>query len=179
MSVIVGRRGNGSQSPDRRAVRTHRALLQAFIDLMLECSYRSVTIADIVGRADVGRSTFYEHFRDKDSILLTSMGWMFTILADAVGEDTPRAPLDQLVAHFWANRSLARTVLTPPVQPKLARALTKVLEERIAAGNPASRKLRAVGIAAAQLGILEAWTRGELSASPAEVTDALLEIARA
>jgi AcrR family transcriptional regulator len=178
MHVIVGRRGNRSQSPDRRVARTHRALLQAFVDLMQERSYRSVTIADIVGRADVGRSTFYDHFRDKDEILLNSMEWMFAILADAVRPDAPRQPLDQLAAHFWSNRSLARTVLTPPVQPKLLRALTKIIEERLATGKPANQRLRAVGIAAAQLGILEAWTRGELSASPAEVTDALLEIAR-
>jgi AcrR family transcriptional regulator len=178
MNVIVDR-GARPKTLDRRVARTHRALLKAFVDLMQERSYRSVAIADIVERADVGRSTFYDHFRGKDEILLTSMGWMFAILADAVRADAPRAPLDQLVAHFWINRSLARAVLAPPVQAKLGRALTNKLEERIAAGNSASRKLRAIGIAAGQLGILEAWTRGELSATPDEVTDALLAIARA
>lgn len=153
--------------------RTHRTLLEAFVALLMERNYRSVKIGDIVARADVGRSTFYEHFRDKDEILLTSMGWMFEILADAVKPDACRKPLVQLATHFWSNRSLARTVLIHPVQSKLTRALANSIEKRLGAGNAPNRKLRAIGIAAGQLSILEAWTRGELTASAGEVADAL------
>ena len=154
-------------------------LVEAFIALLLERSYRTVRIADIVTRADVGRSTFYEHFRDKDEILLASMGWMFALLADAVKPEACRESLIRLATHFWSNRSLARTVLVHPVQPKLERALTGAIEDRLLTSSPAKRRLRAVGIAAGQLSILGAWTRGELSASAGEVADALLRIARA
>jgi AcrR family transcriptional regulator len=176
--VIVRQRSGASRPFDRRVARTHRALVDAFISLMQKGSYRSVKIAEIVARADVGRSTFYEHFHDKDEILLASMGWMFAILADSVRPDTPRDPLVRLADHFWSNRSLARTVLVHPVQPKLARALTKALEERLGPSS-ADRTLRAVGIAAGQLSILGAWTRGELTASASEVAEALVVIARA
>ena len=176
--LVVGKRG---AAPDRRVKRTLDALLQAFIGLLLERPYRGVTIADIVDRADVGRSTFYDHFRNKDDILLASMGWMFDILADAVRPDAPREPLDDLVAHFWANRRLGRAVLAPPVEAKLRRALAAAVEKRLAAGapaDPAASKIHAVRIAAAQLGLLEAWTRGELSASPDRICDAIRASAR-
>jgi len=177
--VIVRQRGDATQPFDRRVARTHRLLLEAFIALLQERSYRSVKIADIVMRADVGRSTFYEHFRDKDEILLASMEWMFVVLADAVKPDVCREPLVQLATHFWSNRSLARTVLVHPVQPKLERALSAVIEHRLSKCNAASGRLRAVGIATGQLSILGAWTRGELPASAGEVADALISVSRA
>jgi AcrR family transcriptional regulator len=177
--VIVRQRGDASRPFDRRVARTQRMLIEAFVALLMERSYRNVRIADIVTRADVGRSTFYEHFRDKDEILLASMGWMFAILAGAVKPDACRESLARLATHFWDNRSLARTVLVHPVQPKLERALARAVEERLPIGKVSNRKLRAVAIAAGQLSILGAWTRGELPASAGEVADALVGIARA
>ena len=56
--------------PDRRVRRTRRALAAALMDLLNEKRYEAVTIQDILDRADVGRSTFYAHFLDKDSLLL-------------------------------------------------------------------------------------------------------------
>ncbi len=54
---------------DRRVQRTRRLLQEACIDLILEKGYSEVTVQDVLDRADVGRSTFYAHFRDKDDLL--------------------------------------------------------------------------------------------------------------
>ena len=179
VNVIVRQRGDGLQPVDRRVARTRRALLDAFVVLVQERSYGSIRISDIVGHADVGRSTFYEHFQDKDVILLASMEWIFAVLADAVIPNGPRQPLDKLAMHFWSNRRLARAVLAHPIQPKLARALAREIEERLVDGETVNQPLRAVGIAAGQLGVLAAWVRGELTASASQVTDELLATARA
>jgi AcrR family transcriptional regulator len=56
--------------PDRRVRRTRRALADALLSLLNEKRYEAVTVQDILDRADVGRSTFYAHFLDKDSLLL-------------------------------------------------------------------------------------------------------------
>jgi AcrR family transcriptional regulator len=169
---IVGKDG---RKIDRRAARTIRAILTAFVGLVQERSYSSVTIADIVARADIGRSTFYDHFRSKDEVLLASMGWMFAILADAATVETRSADLAELVAHFWSNRRLARAVLAPSVEPKLRRSLADSIEARLPASrDPAERRLAAVRVAAGQLGLLGAWTRGELSADAAQICKALV-----
>lgn len=55
---------------DRRAGRTQDALRKALIDLILEKRYDSITVQDIIDRANVGRSTFYAHFKDKDDLFL-------------------------------------------------------------------------------------------------------------
>lgn len=58
---------------DRRVQRTHRMLKDALISLILEKGYESVSVQDIVERADVGRSTFYAHFADKEELLYSSL----------------------------------------------------------------------------------------------------------
>ncbi len=59
------------QASDRRTRRTHQQLRAALIDLILDRGYAAVTVQDILDRADVGRSTFYSHFYDKEDLLLS------------------------------------------------------------------------------------------------------------
>jgi len=54
---------------DRRVQKTRKLLQDALIELVAEKSYESVTIREILDRANVGRSTFYAHFQDKDQLL--------------------------------------------------------------------------------------------------------------
>ena len=56
-------------APDRRTQRTRQALMHALMDLIQEKRYDSITIQDICDRANVGRSTFYAHYQDKDDLL--------------------------------------------------------------------------------------------------------------
>lgn len=58
---------------DRRARRTRRQLKEALFALILEKGYDAVTIEDITGRADLGRTTFYLHYRDKEDLLVESI----------------------------------------------------------------------------------------------------------
>ena len=58
---------------DRRSRRTRRMLKEAFFALVLEKGYDGVTIEDITDRADLGRTTFYLHYRDKEELLLESI----------------------------------------------------------------------------------------------------------
>ncbi|WP_158453671.1 TetR/AcrR family transcriptional regulator [Paenibacillus beijingensis] len=62
-----------SKRSDRRIGRSQRMLKQAFIDLMREKGFSSITIQDITDKADVNRSTFYTHFPDKYALLETTI----------------------------------------------------------------------------------------------------------
>jgi hypothetical protein len=48
--------------------KTDARLHEALISLIHDKSYGSIAVRDILDRADVGRSTFYAHFRDKDDL---------------------------------------------------------------------------------------------------------------
>ena len=56
---------------DRRIRRTRQLLLNTLVDLILEKGYETITIQEIIDRADIGRSTFYFHFQDKEDLLLS------------------------------------------------------------------------------------------------------------
>src|SRR5688572_3412972 len=54
---------------DRRVQKTRKLLQDALIELVAEKGYEAVTIREILDKANVGRSTFYAHFQDKDQLL--------------------------------------------------------------------------------------------------------------
>ncbi len=56
---------------DRRVQRTRQMLREALTALTLERGYQAITVQDILDRANLGRSTFYAHFRNKDELMLS------------------------------------------------------------------------------------------------------------
>lgn len=61
----------GSEPTDRRVRRTRELLRSALLSLIVEKGYDRITVQDILDKADVGRSTFYAHYRDKDDLLVS------------------------------------------------------------------------------------------------------------
>lgn len=54
---------------DRRSARTRNALSTALMGLLAERGWDGIAVQDLCQRADVGRSTFYAHFPNKDALL--------------------------------------------------------------------------------------------------------------
>lgn len=53
---------------DLRITRTRKMIIEAFVELVKEKGYDSITIQDIADRAMINRSTFYAHFKDKQDL---------------------------------------------------------------------------------------------------------------
>ena len=62
------------QQPDRRIRRTRALLHEALTSLIREKPYEGISVKDVLKRADVGRSTFYAHFHNKDELLVSGIG---------------------------------------------------------------------------------------------------------
>ena len=58
---------------DRRVQRTRKLLRESLMALILEEGYDAISIQDITDKANLGRATFYLHFKDKDELLLDVM----------------------------------------------------------------------------------------------------------
>jgi AcrR family transcriptional regulator len=71
-----------AQTEDRRIQRTRSALRSALIELILEQGYEAITIQDIIDRANVGRSTFYAHYMDKQQLLLANLAELRAMLTE-------------------------------------------------------------------------------------------------
>jgi AcrR family transcriptional regulator len=74
------------------------------LSLIEEKGYQRVTVQDILDRADVGRSTFYAHYRDKDDLLLSGFQDIRSALAgESEGAKNPARQvefLDPLLTVF-------------------------------------------------------------------------------
>jgi AcrR family transcriptional regulator len=57
----------------RHRLQTRKGLIQAAVELVLEKGYETVTVQDITDRADIGRGTFYIHFKDKEEVIWTAI----------------------------------------------------------------------------------------------------------
>jgi AcrR family transcriptional regulator len=74
----------GEMSIDRRVLRTRNALYDALVSLILEKDYEAINLDDILTRANVGRSTFYSHFRSKDELLERSLERLRELLVGVI-----------------------------------------------------------------------------------------------
>ncbi len=66
-----------NEKEDPRITRTSNLILQAFIGLLSEKGFQSLTVQDITKKAGINRATFYAHFPDKYVLLDHSISQMF------------------------------------------------------------------------------------------------------
>jgi AcrR family transcriptional regulator len=62
---------------DRRIQRTRKLLRESMLQLILERGYDDISIQDVTDKANLGRATFYLHYREKDDLLADVMQLQF------------------------------------------------------------------------------------------------------
>jgi len=55
---------------DRRIQRTRQALRNALLEIIKENKYDSISVEEITQHANLGRATFYLHYKDKEDLLV-------------------------------------------------------------------------------------------------------------
>ena len=174
-----------NRKPDRRVKRTRDLLGDALIALMEERPFESITVQDILDRAGVGRSTFYEHFRDKNDLFLSDVEDFLEMMSNLlVGrEDKPHriAPLGELLAHVGDRRKLHASLIEADKlrdfielsQGYYSGAIERRLAELAATKglDPARRTAMAQAFAGAFLSLLSWWMQQPSPPSPREMDE--------
>jgi AcrR family transcriptional regulator len=181
---------------DRRIQRTHALLHEALGELIREKSYERITVADILKRAKISRSTFYLHFRDKDDLLESSMRAVIVAALPAHDPDS-RDFTERLTAfslpllcHVQQHRSSARTRLGERGRAVLHGHLRQVLAQWIAEAlerdSPGRRRSRASPdcallaqhIASTFVLVLHWWLDHADAGTPAQANEQFLALVR-
>jgi AcrR family transcriptional regulator len=72
----------GARRDDRRVHRTEQLLRTALVSLIEEKGFETLTVRDIIDRANVGRATFYAHFDNKEDLLVSGFDGLRTALKE-------------------------------------------------------------------------------------------------
>ena len=104
-----------TKPPDRRVERTRQVVRDAFLALMAERGLDEISVQDICRRANIGRSTFYIHFENKDQLLdagLADLRQFLGSITTSGGGGKLRYPfLRGLIDHVLEQRRLFRSVI--------------------------------------------------------------------
>ena len=149
---------------DVRVRRTRERLRQAFISMFFARDYEAISMADIAAVAGVGRSTIYEHYRDKQDLLRDTVRYPLQGLAAAIDGPAGLAALQVSLEHFWGSRG-NRSIQRESTRRAIARVLAELIEAKLAdrTGDADGRRAMAVLVAELQLGVIHAWLRGDLA----------------
>lgn len=175
---------------DRRVQRTRQELHQALQDLILEKRYDKITVQDIIDRADVGRSTFYAHFLDKNDLLeqgLQSLG--ADVHEQAADSHDDGHVVHSLIffRHAHSNRDLYRAMinggggdfLLETGRKHIIADIQRHLDQRYPADAEAEVPLAVVAqfLAGAMMSVLTWWLDQDLPFPPEQVNDMYQKLA--
>lgn len=149
------------------------------VRLILEKGYEAVTVQDIIDRADVGRSTFYAHFVDKDELRLEffrNPGVPTPDVAALRVKGVPCAWSLQMFQHFDAAKRTYRVLVGRQsgarIHDELDRVLDRLAREELQfqmawRGDPKRVGLVTRFLVSAFIGLLTWWL--EENVAPTEV----------
>jgi len=170
---------------DARVRRTRDALGDALVALMQEKPFETITVQDVLDRAQVSRSTFYSHYSDKDDLLMSDAEEFFESISMALsvhGDKSDRVfPVREFFGHlsdvqpffkalvksgkYQENMELARG--------HFARGIERRLSELPRGKSIPPNQLSAIAFthAGALLSLLTWWLDRGMRESPAEMDE--------
>jgi AcrR family transcriptional regulator len=163
--------GCDDRGVDPRIARTRRSLQEALFELARERGLDEISVADIAERAGVNRSSFYQHYSDKDTLLADAI--------DAVVEEAgtsipvpheisaqPPAILVEYLRHVEENAAVYSRIFgdhgSPAAVARLRDRIQRIVIDAVASSHadtfgdiPAD--VLAAGLSGSVLGVLEMW----------------------
>jgi AcrR family transcriptional regulator len=154
---------------DRRSQRTRRLLAAALVALLYERRYADITVQAILDRANIGRTTFYAHYWDKDDLLSSEMerviGVMTQVLDATPGDRLLRIPSLALLAHLRDQRALydalargqALDMLLATIKTRLCAQLMDHWRRLAVPADDLTQRVAAEGVVGMFLTLLQWW----------------------
>lgn len=180
-----------SQKQDRRSQRTRRLITSATLGLLFERRYDAITVQDILERADIGRSTFYAHFFDKEDVLTSIVDEMLESFHQQLAQRTRGnrlIPALELFEHVQQNEQYFRAMLRGRTGEVLWEAAQAALSRSIEQGLPPADTANVAApaipptvmanyLAGAFLSLLKWWLQAEMPYPPATMASIFQRLA--
>lgn len=185
---------------DRRVLRTLQSLRTALLELIKEKKYDEISIEEITERANVGRTTFYLHYKDKEDLLMEEISAImyeraqvlseipFSVWLPASEEDLKKnialQPLLLVFEHIHNNSELYNLLLKSTNSSKIVERIrtistdaivkfveTKMETDPIPLLSEVPIEFFAAFFSGALISVVGWWIREDMRHSPEEVTN--------
>jgi AcrR family transcriptional regulator len=178
-----------SAKTDRRILRTRDTLGDALVMLMQEKNFDDITVQDLLDRAGVGRSTFYQHYRDKDDLFLSDVEDFLQLLSSALNRHgaSPRRllPVQEFFSHVRETHgfytALVKAGKMDDVQTLARGIFARSIEERLQRSRsdmePAQQSAHAHALAGSVFSLLDWWIDKGMKADPREMDEVFHRLA--
>ena len=173
---------------DRRVARTRGMLQHALISLILKKGYEAITVEDICEAANVGRSTFYDHYTSKDDLKKRGLEeHLRTLLADrqkdavATPEDRDRSlgfsltMFEHARDHADLHRALVGSRGGAIAHGSIRKILSDLVRKELAAtadknsADVVPRELVVEFVVGAYMAVLNWWLDGGAKLPPKQI----------
>ena len=164
---------------DRRVQRTRDALRDAMMALMLERGWDAIDVQTLCEQANIGRSTFYQHYANKEELLKASFtGLRNALMARAVTNTSMPGQLafvPGLIAHVYEVQHMFRALLGRRSGHYVQDRFRELLIEMVLAGVPAGKsrnwqaQAQAHYLAGALFELLAWWLGNNRPQKPKEI----------
>jgi AcrR family transcriptional regulator len=177
---------NYAATIDRRILRTRTLLQHAFIDLVPGRGFAALTVDEICARANVGRSTFYTHYKDKEALRQATMADHLQIIGQARESERGRDRVFTfslpMFEHAFAFGPLHRALIADrrdPIHDQLRGEVRKAVRMELAGRVPDDipDEIAVEFLTGAFLALLGWWIENEYPLAPTEVDSRFQKLA--
>ena len=179
------------QKADRRSQRTYHLVSSAFAELLVEKPYDGILVQDILDRADIGRTTFYAHYFDKEDVLNSMIEQQLSMFTHQIAHAPARQrvmPSLELFEHAYHSenqqfralmRSRAGEFLWEALQAALCRAIEPALSTLCAERRSPPIPVPVVSeyLAGAFLTLLKWWVEASMPYPPEQMESIFQQLA--
>lgn len=188
---MPGAANREAKRDDRRSRRTRRMLEEALVKLMLEKRYDTITVQEIIDRANVGRSTFYAHYLDKEDLLESQAARVVSTMVSHMDQSAGGnriIPSLELLRHVGESPALIGALVRgraiEPVLKTMQAHIGRHVEARLARclppgpGPALPPAVVALHVAGALLTLMQWWLDRGMPESPEQINEYFLELVR-
>jgi AcrR family transcriptional regulator len=175
---------------DRRSQRTYLLVSTAMMELLSETPYDAITVQDILDRANIGRSTFYAHYYDKEDVLASITEQMLDLFSQGMQQTEDRLELLPGLELFRHAKQMQKQlqvllkgysgeVLLKTTQALLSKNIEQNLTSALTEKRSPTVPLEVVSqyLAGAFLNLLKWWIEAEMPYSPERMDEMFQQMA--
>ena len=173
---------------DRRAIKTKKAIREAFLSLLSKKSIFKITVAEVSQGADLGRGTFYLHYKDifdlYDHIENELFSEIEQLIERSCSDNSPENLLNfsnTITQYIMNNRSTFLLLIKPENGGRNLYRLKDCFYKTIMGDNPHAcsatvNVVECMFAVSGVIGVLEEWLFGKLDLPQKQIAQSLSEI---